>query len=561
MNKILRVLAGALGAAGGMWLAALAPAWAGAVGATGSTGDAADAAMATIRPEAIRADMRFLADDLLEGRGTGARGYDIAAAFVATRFEGLGLAPAGDDGSYFQTVPLRSLRVDPSGSSFSLLRGGRERSLQLRQDALLSGNAGVADSVIEAPVVFVGYGVTAPESGYDDYKRVDVKGKIVALMFGAPNFDSSLKAHYTSSLEKRRNAAAHGAAGVILINDPALENMYSFAKRVRDQAIPEYRWIDRQGQPAHYFPQLKGVASLSTEETARFFEGSGHTAEQVIAAAQAGKSRSFALPLVAKIKTVTLWQDLSSKNVAAKLEGSDPELKAEHIVYSAHLDHLGISTPVEGDAIYNGALDNASGTSEMLQIARAFSSMQPRPRRSIVFVAVAGEEAGLLGSDYFASYPSVAQNSIVANVNTDEVQMLWPLRDIVAFGAEHSTLGAVVDRAAQRLGLVQSPDPMPQEVAFVRSDQYSFVRQGIPSMMLSPGFKSEDPGVEPGKIFEQWAQTRYHQPQDDMQQPGLDFASAAVFGKFAFLCGYEIAQDSARPAWNPRDFFGVHYAR
>jgi Peptidase family M28/PA domain len=527
----------------------------------GGTGDAADAAMATIRPEAIRADMRFLADDLLEGRGTGARGYDIAAAFVATRFEGLGLVPAGEGGSYFQTVPLRSLRVDQSNSSFSLVQGGKERSLQLRQDALLGGNPGVADSVVEAPVVFVGYGVTAPESGYDDYKRVDVKGKIVALMFGAPNFDSSLKAHYTSSLEKRRNAASHGAAGIILIDDPALENIYPFAKRVRDIAIPEYRWIDREGQPAHYFAQLKAVASLSLEETGRFFEGSGHTAEQVIAAAKAGKSRSFALPLLAKLKTVTQWQELHSTNVAAKLEGSDADLKAEHIVYSAHLDHLGISTPVQGDAIYNGALDNASGTSEMLQIARAFSSMQPRPRRSIVFVAVAGEEAGLLGSDYFANYPTVGRNSIVANVNTDEVEMLWPLRDIVAFGAEHSTLNAVVERAAHRLGLVQSPDPMPEEVAFVRSDQYSFVRQGIPSMMVSPGFKSDDPAIEPAKIFEQWAQTRYHQPQDDMQQPGLDFESAAVFGKFAFLCGYDIAQDNARPAWKSGDFFGIHYAR
>jgi hypothetical protein len=526
-----------------------------------AAGDAADAAMATIRPEAIRADMRFLADDLLEGRGTGARGYDIAAAFVATRFEALGLAPAGDQGGYFQTVPLRSLRVDESKSSISLLRAGKERSLQLRQDALLSGNAGVADSAVEAAVVFVGYGVTAPEAGYDDYKHVDVKGKIVAYLFGAPNFDSSLKAHYTSSLEKRRNAAAHGAAGLILIDDPVLERLYSFAHRVRDLAIPEYRWLDPRGEPAHYFPQLQAAASLSLEETARFFEGSGHTAEQVFAAAKSGKSRSFAMPLVARIRTVTEWKELRSVNVAAKLEGSDPALKPEHVVYTAHLDHLGMSTPVDGDSIYNGALDNASGTAEMLQIARAFSSMQPRPRRSIVFVAVAGEEAGLLGSDYFASYPTVAQSSIVANVNTDEVGMLWPLRDIVAFGAEHSTLNSVVDRAAQRLGLVQSPDPMPEEVAFVRSDQYSFVRQGIPAMMVSPGFKSDDPAIEPAKIFENWGQTRYHQPKDDMQQPGLDFDAAALFGRFAYLCGYEIAEDTARPAWNPGDFFGAHFAK
>ncbi len=554
MNGFSRVLRLTLAALGGAMLAVPGlRAWA--------AGDAADSAMATIRPEAIRADMRFLADDLLEGRGTGARGYDIAAAFVATRFEALGLAPAGEKGSYFQTVPLRSLRVDLAKSSVTLGRAGKQRSLHLREDALLGGNPGVADSVVEAAVVFVGYGVSAPQSGYDDYKRVDVKGKIVAYLFGAPNFDSSLKAHYTSSLEKRRNAAAHGAAGMILVNDPVLEKLYPFAKRVRDLTIPEYRWLDAQGQPAHYFAQLKASASLSLEEAARFFEGSGHTAEQVFAAAKAGKSRSFAMPLVARIETVTEWKELHSVNVAAKLEGSDPDLKGEHVVYTAHLDHLGISTPVNGDSIYNGALDNASGTAEMLQIARAFSSMQPRPRRSIVFVAVAGEEAGLLGSDYFATYPTVEQNSIVADVNTDEVEMLWPLRDVVAFGAEHSTLNAAVERAAQRLHLVQSPDPMPEEVAFVRSDQYSFVRQGIPAMMVSPGFKSEDPGIVPAKIFETWGETRYHQPQDDMQQPGLDFDAAAVFGRFAYLCGYEIAQDTARPAWNPGDFFGAQYAK
>ena len=530
-------------------------------GGARAAGDATEDAMATIRPEAIRADMRFLADDLLEGRGTGARGYDIAAAFVATRFEALGLAPAGEQGSYFQSVPLRSMRVDQAESSFIVVRGGKERSVQLRQDALLGGNPGVAESTVEARVVFVGFGVSAREMGYDDYKHVDVKGKIVALMFGAPDFDSSLKAHYSSTLEKRRNAAEHGAAGIILLDDPALEKIYSFATRVRDLAIPEYRWLDPQGQPSHYFPQLKATGSLSLEETERFFEGSGHTAEQVFAAAKAGKSRSFALPLAARLKTVTRSALLHSVNVAAKLEGSDPALKTEYVVYSAHLDHLGISTPVQGDSIYNGALDNASGTAVMLQIARAFSAMQPRPRRSLVFVAVAGEEAGLLGSDFFATYPTVPQISIVADVNTDEVEMLWPLRDVVAFGAEHSTLNRAVQRAALRLHLAQSPDPFPEEVAFVRSDQYSFVRQGIPAIMVSPGVKSDDPAIEPAKIFEQWTETRYHQPQDDMQQPGLDFDAAALFARFAYLCGYEITQDTVRPTWNPGDFFGAKYAK
>jgi hypothetical protein len=524
-----------------------------------AAGDPADAAMALIRPEAIRADMRFLADDLLEGRGTGARGYAIAAAFVATRFEALGLAPAGENGTYYQSVPLRSMHVDEVTSSFSVMHGGASRVLKLREDAVLRSNPGIANSSVEAPVVFVGYGVSAPELGYDDYKHVDTKGKIVAYLFGAPSFASSMKAHYSSSLEKQRNAAAHGAVGIIALDDPKYEQLYPFAKRVRDLAIPEYRWLDPAGRPGNYFPELKAAAYLSPAETGRFFEGSGHTAEQVYAAAAAGKSRSFNLALTAKLNIVTQWKAVQSPNVVAKLEGSDPSLAAENVVYSAHLDHLGISTPVNGDAIYNGALDNASGTAVMLQMARAFSGMNPRPRRSIVFVAVTAEEAGLLGSDYFATYPTIPRASIVANVNTDEDEMLWPLKDIVAFGAEHSSLAQVVERAAQRLLLVLSPDPAPEEVVFIRSDQYSFVRQGVPSVMVSPGFKSDDPAIQPQKIFEEWENTRYHQPQDDMQQPGLDFDAAANFARFAFLCGYFVAEDAAKPAWNSGDFFGDRY--
>ena len=522
-------------------------------------GDAADIAMATIRPEGIRADMRFLADDLLEGRGTGARGYAIAAAFVATRFEGLGLQPAGDQGTYFQSVPLRAMHVDEAHSSFALTHAGSTRSLRLREDVILRSNAGIAESSIEAPVIFVGYGISAPELGYDDYRHVDVKGKIVAFLFGAPNFASSMKAHYSSSLEKQRMAAAHGAAGIIVLDDARLEKIYPFSKRVRDLAIPEYRWLTPEGRPGNYFPELKASAYLSMAETGRLFEGSGHPVEQVYSAAAAGKLRPFALPIVVKLITQTRWTDVRSPNVVAKLEGSDPALKAEYVVYSAHLDHLGISTPVDGDGIYNGALDNASGTAVMLQMARAFSGMNPRPRRSIVFLAVTAEEAGLLGSDYFATYPTLPRGSIVANVNTDEDEMLWPLRDIVAYGAEHSTLQGVVERAARRMNLSLSPDPVPEEVVFVRSDQYSFVRQGVPSVMVSPGYKSDDPAIEPAKIFEHWEATRYHQPQDDMQQPGLDFDAAAKFAKFAFLSGYLIAEDPQKPSWNSGDFFGTRY--
>jgi len=522
--------------------------------------DAADEAMNTIRPEAIRADMRFLSDDALEGRGTGSRGYDIAAKFMASQFESLGLQPAGDDGSYFQSVPLRSAKPDETKSTLVLERSGKDEILTFRKDYISRGNPVLPETSVEAPVVFVGDGVTAPEQNYDDYQGIDAQGKIVAFMFGAPNFESSLKAHYSSGEVKAHNAVAHGAVGVIILDDPVLERLYSFKEQVRDLSFPELRWLDKQQQPNDYFPELKGNAFLSLEATKKFFEGSPHSAEEVFAAMKAGKPLSFVMPITAKIRNVTGLQDVGSRNIVAKLEGSDPTLKNEYVVYSSHLDHLGVGEPVKGDSIYNGALDNASGSAILLGVARAFSVMKTRPGRSILFLSVTGEEAGLLGSDYFAHYPTVNKSSVVANVNMDEDLMLWPLRDIVAFGAEHSSLDAVVRKAAARMHLNESPDPNPEEVIFIRSDQYSFVKQGVPAIFPVPGFKSDDPKIKPTEIFKNWEQTRYHQPQDDMDQPGLDFDAAAKYARFVFLCGLLITEDSQRPTWNKGDFFGEHYA-
>jgi hypothetical protein len=521
--------------------------------------DAADEAMASIRSEAIRADMRFLSDDALEGRGTGSRGYDIAAKFMATQFESLGLQPAGDNGSYFQNVPLRLAKPDETKTALVLLRSGKEQTLTFRNDYICRGNPVLAETSVQAPVVFVGDGVTAPEQNYDDYKGIDAKGKIVAFLFEAPNFESSLKAHYSSGEVKLRNAVAHGAVGVIVLDDPVLERLYSFNEQVRDLSFPELRWLDKQQRPNDYFPELKGNAFLSLEATKKFFEGSRHSADEVFAAAKAGKPMSFEMPVAARIHNVTALKDVAGRNIVGKLEGSDSILKNEYVVYSAHLDHLGIGEPVKGDSIYNGALDNASGSAILLEVARAFSGMKTRPLRSILFLSVTGEEAGLLGSDYFAHYPTVNKTSVVANVNMDEDLMLWPLRDIVAFGAEHSSLDAVVHRAAARLHLSESPDPSPEEVVFIRSDQYSFVKQGVPAIFPVPGFKSDDPKIKPAEIFKHWEETRYHQPQDDMDQPGLDWDAAANYARFVFLCGWLITEDSQRPTWNKGDFFGEHY--
>ena len=519
-----------------------------------------EAGLSVIRPEAIRANIRFLADDLLEGRRTGTRGYELAAQFVAAQFESMGLAPAGDGGTFFQKVPLQSAQVDEPGSSFKWGERGAGVTLKFREDYILYGDPGRDDSSLSAPIVFVGFGITAPDQHYDDYQGVDVKGKIVAIVFGAPGFPSAVKAHYSASWLKRQNAAAHGAIGIVLFYDSRLQSMYSFENQVRDLAIPRLNWLSETGAPDHYYPGLRAYGVLSKAAVKRLLSGSGHSAAQIDAGVKAGKLPAFSLTGVADIHTITRRAPLHSPNVVARLEGSDPQLRAEHVVYTAHLDHLGIGTPVKGDAIYNGALDNASGTAEILEIARAFSRLPARPRRSLLFIAVTGEEEGLLGSDYFASNPTVPRSSIVADINIDEDLMLWPLRDVVALGAEHSSLEAVVGRAAARLKLGVAPAPAPEQVDFIRSDQYSFVRQGIPSIDLEAGFGSDNPNIKPAAIADNWDTNFYHSPQDDMQQPGLDFESAAALTRAAFLCGWYVAEQTERPHWNPGDFFGAAYA-
>jgi Zn-dependent M28 family amino/carboxypeptidase len=360
---------------------------------------------------------------------------------------------------------------------------------------------------------------------------------------------------------KAANAAAHGAVGVIVLDSPAIEQIYPFKERVSDLAFPDMRWLDAKGQPNDYFPQLRGAVFLSVEATASVLQGSGKSPEEIFAAAKQGKPSSMDLPVAAKIKTVSKFRDLRSPNVVARVMGSDPKLQGEFVVYSAHLDHLGIGQPVNGDSIYNGALDNASGSACLLEIARAYSKMQPRPRRSILFVSVTAEEAGLLGSDYLAHYPNVAKDRLIADINVDgNLALLWPIEDVIARGSEHSTLGITVREAASRLSLDVSPDPFPELVFFIRSDQYSFVKQGIPSVFPSAGTKSSDPNINPQKIITKWRQTTYHKPQDDMNQP-FDFESGAKYARYNFFLGYLVAQKTEKPAWNPGDFFGEHYAK
>jgi Zn-dependent M28 family amino/carboxypeptidase len=519
-------------------------------------------ALASIRPEAIRAHMRFLADDLLEGRATASRGYDLAARYVETAFEGMGLAPGGTGGSYLQPVPLVKTTTVASECSMAVLRKGRRTELKHGEDYLLSAD-GLAEveSSLTAPVVFVGFGTTAPEQDHDDYAGVDVRGKLVVVLPDAPtSFPSNQRAFYSRSLYKVENAAAHGAAGVIRMSTPKSELRRPWENQVRHSKSPDFSWADEQGRGHGIYPGIRGLASLSPKAAKDLFAGAPHSLEEVFEAAEAGRPLSFALPVEMSLRTVGRQERAASPNVAAVLPGSDPRLREEYVVLTAHLDHVGVGEPIDGDAIYNGAYDNASGIAVLLEMARAFARLPVAPRRSLVFLAVTGEEEGMQGSDFFARHPTMPGGRIVANINMDMFLMFHSLRDVVAFGAEHSSLGRVVEEAAGRLGIEVSPDPSPEEVIFVRSDHFSFVRQGIPAVMLFNGFKTEGSETAGQEAFRKWMAERYHKPGDDLKQD-FDFEAGAQFARLNFLIAWQVAQEEKAPSWNPGDFFGEKYRR
>ena len=499
--------------------------------------------------------IRYLASDRLAGRGTGTPGYDSAAAYVSKQFAALGLDSAGTQG-YLQPVPFRHARA-VEGSSLVLAGRSGRRTLAAYRDYVPSPNFVAPRAEVTAPLVLAGFGVTAPERGYDDYRGLDVKGKILVLLTGAPSsFPPAERAHYANSRTKRENAVGRGAVGILVVR--TRDQSFPWDRLLRQSHRGNMRWLDRNGEPSDVSPAIRGVATLSDSAAVQLFDGAPQRLSQVLDAAAAGKPPAFDLPLRATLRTVSTHRRIESSNVAGLLAGSDPRLGEEVVVYTAHLDHLGIGEPVRGDSIYNGALDNASGTAALLEVARAFTTLRQAPRRSVLFLAVTAEEEGLLGSDYFAENPTVPLERIVANVNIDGLALLYPYREMVALGAEHTTLDSTVARVARRMGVTVGPDPFPQEVFFVRSDQYSFVRRGVPSLFPFMGLRS-DSGVDAAARFKEWLATRYHLPQDDADQP-MDLESGARNAQLEFLVGLEVANANERPAWKKGDFFERTFA-
>jgi hypothetical protein len=517
-------------------------------------------AMNSIRPEAIRAHMRFLSDSLLQGRGTGTPGYQIAARYVATQLEAAGLHPAGVNGTWYQTVPLRKSVLDDGKSSVVLVTKSGVQTLVPLKDYVQFGDLIKTDNSVEGPVVFVGFGVTAKENDYDDYAGVDAKGKIVVVIDGAPaKFPSTVRAYYSDNIVKQRNAVAHGAVGFmdLMLPDDQKRNPWEWI--VPQIQMGNMEWLEKDGSPHNVFPELRGWALLNQSGAEKLFAGAGKTLAQLFDAAKAGQPQSLALPVTARIHSISSHTSADSPNIIGQVQGSDPGLRNQYVVYTAHVDHLGICPPVNGDNVCHGALDNASGDASLLEISRAFASLPQAPRRSILFVFVTGEEMGLLGSDYFANFPTVPRSAIVANLNIDGAPGLYyPMKDLIVLGIEHSSLEQQVQSSAKQIGYSLSPDPMPEENFFIRSDQYSFVQQGIPAVNITDGIQSSDPKVDGMKLLKEWMVTKYHTPLDNMDQT-LDYDSGAKAAGVNFLVGYEVAQQDAAPTWDKGDFFGEKF--
>jgi Zn-dependent M28 family amino/carboxypeptidase len=492
------------------------------------------------------ADVSTLASDSMEGRLTGSPGYDRAAQYVISRLKAEGLKPAGAKG-YLQPVEFEQQLVDQDSSHAELAgMDGASTPLKVGDQMLITPGGGPRPDHVEAPLVFIGYGLHLPKQGHDDFAGQDLKGKIVVVLSGGPaDLSGALKSN--ARFERNHELARLGALGIISLVTP---------KQV--EILWERQKLIARG-PGMYLadPALRDstqpffAATFDSAQAQMLFKDSGQDFAALAALADASKALPhFALAVGLKADIVTHRSQLSSPNIVAKLEGHDPRLKSEYVAVSAHLDHLGIGEPVKGDKIYNGAMDDASGVATVLDIAHRLKNGPPR-KRSILFLLFTAEEKGLLGSSYYARRPTVAKGSIVADLNFDMPLPLWPLKTVYAPGQEESSLGDDARTIAQEQGLAMVPDPLPDRNVYIRTDQFSFVREGVPALVFKFGFAKDTPEFQ---IEHDWRANRYHAPSDDLDQPMLK-EEAVKLGGFVAALAAHVADADERPHWRPDSIF------
>ena len=488
-----------------------------------------------------------LANDGMEGRNTGSPAHKRAAEYVAAQFEKAGLEPAGL-GGFIQPVAFKTRRIVEAQSSLALITNGTSEPLTLGEDANISMRVDPAPA-LEAPLVFVGYGLNIPERQINDFAGVNLKGAVVVFISATPSsLPGPLQAHFGSAGERWAMYKAAGALGTLSIANPkSMDIPWSRATLARLQ--PAMSLADASLEDA---PGQQLAVTMNPAHADKLFDGSGHTFAEMLALVDGGKPvPSFALPARLKAVATVERSTVESQNVAGILRGSDPKRRSEYVVVSAHLDHVGIGEPINGDRIYNGAMDNASGIAAILEVAASLHETGVKPARSILFVAVTGEEKGELGSRYFAAHPTVPRGSMVADVNTDMFLPLFPLKTLMVLGLDESDLGADIRATATALGLTVQADPEPQRNRFVRSDQYSFVKVGIPALAMKVGYDVNTPQAA---IAAKWTAERYHAPSDDLNQP-IDLSAAGKYVDVVRDVAVRIANRTDRPKWNDTSFF------
>ena len=506
-----------------------------------------------VQKDKIRASLSTLASDEMEGRAPGTRGGEKAAEFIATSFAGVGLKPAAD-GSYLQ--PVRMVGVAPEdGWVLEWSKDGRKTPLKASDQCV--ANPGVAEEEVnleDAPMVFVGYGIVAPEVPWNDYQGADVKGKVVVALVNDPPsddptfFGGAALTYYGRWTYKLEEAARQGAAGVILVHNTEMAG-YPWSV-VQTSWSGEQFTLPREGDKSTV---LEAWISQDTAEA--LFRQEGFSFQEAVD--RAGKQGFEPIPLSTKVSyhAQAAIREVDSPNVVGWIEGSDPELKDQYIVLTSHYDHLGIGPEVNGDRIYNGALDNASGTALLIEVGRVLAAHRSELGRSLVFAAVTGEEQGLLGSEYYVEHPVFPLSQTVANINFDGINVWGETEDMVAMGAERSTIRNVVQDVFSKLNIQRVADPFPEKGYFFRSDQFSFVKAGVPAVYYDFGLRFRGKSADWGEnLMNQYIEKHYHQPSDEYD-PSWPLDGAVQMGRVVVQTAEELSTQKERPNWNEGDPF------
>jgi Zn-dependent M28 family amino/carboxypeptidase len=524
-------------------------------GKTNGLPAAAQQAMSLIDAEKIRATVKYLSDDSFEGRGTGQKGGDKAAAWIAAQFKSYGLLPAGDSGTYFQNVGFYGITTNPQQSQLQFVpQSGEPITLKFADDYVTTDLTHSEKSEIDAPLVYVGYGIHAPEYNWDDYKGVDLKGKVLLMLVNEPPsddpkfFKGRALTYYGRWTYKYEEAARRGAVGAILIHKT---DMASYPwEVVRNSWGGETSVLKDDSNP-----KLKAAGWIQLEVARKLAKAAGQDLDKMMKEAASRDFKPVELSVRVKQTVVSKVRPFSSRNVVGKVMGSDSRLKNQAILYTAHYDHLGIHPDEPGDNIYNGATDNATGCAILLELARAFAGAKEKPKRTVLFASVTAEEQGLLGSQYLGTHPPIPARNISLDLNFDDIQPFGEPEQLVASGSERTTVYPVVESVAQAFGIAIQPDDHPEAGHYYRSDHFSLARVGVPAFSLNEGplFKGHDLAWGEEKERDYVAH-RYHQPSDEYH-PDMDFTADAKLAKVGLAIGWDVADQPQLAGWQPGDEF------